>query len=222
MGRDYASAGAYFITICTSRRQLSLEGAAIAEIVEWVWCSIPEHFPNVDLDAFVIMPNHVHGIEVLGDADVDARHGGHAAHATSLSGVINKFKGAVTREARLRDLWDGTPFWQANYYDHLIRSGELDHIRSYIANNPAACKYDWENPNRIDEPGYRNDDSSTPSQLNIDAYHSRTSAGPASKTPCPKTLPNLNFQPQTSAFPCFVGLPYPEIVHWTLEATSCA
>ena len=156
-GSDYSSAGAYFVTICTFRRPLSLEDAGIARIVDWAWTSIPEHFHAVDLDAFVIMPNHVHGIVVLSDeTNVGARHGGHVAHSPSLSLVINKFKGAVTREARIRNLWDATQFWQANYYDRVIRNGqELDRIRAYIAHNPVAWKYDWENPNRIEDPNHR-------------------------------------------------------------------
>jgi REP element-mobilizing transposase RayT len=164
--RNYASAGAYFITICTYHRQLSLEDPAIASIVEWAWASIPEHFPHIALDAFVVMPNHVHGIVVIGDNNVGDRHGGHVergrhvgpvlhpTHPPSLSLIVNKFKGAVTRETRIRDLWDGTPFWQPNFYDHVIRTGELDRIRTYIANNPAAWQYDWENPNRIDDPDH--------------------------------------------------------------------
>jgi REP element-mobilizing transposase RayT len=156
-GRDYANEGAYFVTICTFRRQLSLQDSAIAEIVEWAWTSIPEHFPSVDLDAFVVMPNHIHGIVVLGARHVGTRHGGHLedGRSPSLSMIMNKFKGAVTREVRIRDLWDGTPFWQPNYYDHVIRAGELDRIRTYIANNPVAWKYDWENPNRIDNSAHR-------------------------------------------------------------------
>jgi len=75
-GYDYASAGAYFVTIVTHGReclfgeivngqiQLNVYGHAAAEC----WRALPEHFPNVELGAYVFMPNHVHGIIVIHDA----------------------------------------------------------------------------------------------------------------------------------------------------------
>src|SRR6266508_3940644 len=72
-GYDYSQAGAYFITTCTQSRERLfgdivngvLQPNRYARIVvEW-WNSIPEHVPGVELDEFVLMPNHVHGIVVL-------------------------------------------------------------------------------------------------------------------------------------------------------------
>jgi len=70
---DYRSAGAYFVTICAHRRQPLFGDAAdgavrlndCGEIVEACWHAIPHHFANVELDAFVVMPNHMHGIIIL-------------------------------------------------------------------------------------------------------------------------------------------------------------
>jgi REP element-mobilizing transposase RayT len=68
-GHDYASAGAYFVTICTHQRELLFEDPVLRGVAEALWQRIPRHFPHVQLDAWVVMPNHVHGILVItGDA----------------------------------------------------------------------------------------------------------------------------------------------------------
>jgi len=79
---DYSKPGAYFITICTKDRkclfgeikdnQMFLN--EFGEIAKDVWLEIPNHFPNVELDEFVIMPNHIHGIIIIQNADVGAIH----------------------------------------------------------------------------------------------------------------------------------------------------
>ena len=70
---DYAQAGAYFVTICTQGK-LCLFGEileqemhlnAAGERVEQVWSALPQRYPMVELDAWVIMPNHLHGVLVL-------------------------------------------------------------------------------------------------------------------------------------------------------------
>jgi REP element-mobilizing transposase RayT len=72
---DYSQSGAYFVTICTQERTcmfgkivdgaMQLNDAGI--IVDQCWLNIPNHFPQVDLDAFIVMPNHVHGIIVIAE-----------------------------------------------------------------------------------------------------------------------------------------------------------
>jgi REP element-mobilizing transposase RayT len=72
---DYAQAGAYFITICTQRREWlfgevmngEMRLSALGEIADRLWYTLPGHHPKVELDAFVVMPNHVHGIVVIHD-----------------------------------------------------------------------------------------------------------------------------------------------------------
>src|SRR3972149_7661939 len=70
---DYAQAGAYFVTICTQDRQAVLGEVTCGEMVlngpgqmvQAIWRELPQRYPGVDVDAFVVMPNHVHGIIVL-------------------------------------------------------------------------------------------------------------------------------------------------------------
>ena len=67
LGYDYCSAGAYFVTVCTHRRELLFEDPVLRRVAETMWQRIPRHFPNVQLDGWVVMPNHVHGIVVITD-----------------------------------------------------------------------------------------------------------------------------------------------------------
>jgi REP element-mobilizing transposase RayT len=60
-GYDYASSGAYFVTICAYRRELLFEDASLADVIMKCWEAISEHFPSVGIDAFVVMPNHATG-----------------------------------------------------------------------------------------------------------------------------------------------------------------
>jgi putative transposase len=90
----------------------------------------PDAFPCDELDAFVVMPNHVHGILWL------AR----AGHAPPLHRVIGSFKAAVSRRARIR-------VWQRSFHDRVIRNEtELRMFRQYIVDNPIKWAVDRENP----------------------------------------------------------------------------
>ncbi len=72
-GPDYSQAGAYFITICVQNRlclfgeignsEMRLNDAG--RMVQTVWDEIPVYYPGIDIDAFVVMPNHIHGIVVV-------------------------------------------------------------------------------------------------------------------------------------------------------------
>ncbi|MDX2138153.1 MAG: transposase [Chloroflexota bacterium] len=92
-GYDYRSNGAYFVTICSAQREwifgeivddhMSL--SAIGIIATRMWDAIPDHFPHVELDAFVVMPNHVHGVLVFASEPVGTRHPvERTRHASSL------------------------------------------------------------------------------------------------------------------------------------------
>ena len=139
-GYDYSKSGAYFVTICTHNRhplfgeiQDSIMHAnPNAEIAAARWDAIPEHYPDVDLDAFVVMPNHVHGILILtGESDF----------TTMLGRVVNAYKGAVT--AGIRKIHPGMVVWQPRYHDHIIRDETgLNRIRQYIISNPALWAQD--------------------------------------------------------------------------------
>lgn len=74
-GYDYRNAGAYFITICTQHRNhffgecenKQMQLSPLGLLAEQLWFEIPDHFPNTSLDAFVVMPNHIHGILVINE-----------------------------------------------------------------------------------------------------------------------------------------------------------
>jgi putative transposase len=75
-GYDYTQPGAYFVTICTHKNQCPFDDPVLRGVVRTYWEAIPTHATHVTLDAWVVMPNHLHGIIVIeGDASrVGARH----------------------------------------------------------------------------------------------------------------------------------------------------
>ena len=253
-GYDYTQPGAYFITICTHSRaclfgeiidgEMHLNEAG--QIVVQTWQDLPNHISNVQLDAFVVMPNHVHGIIIITDragvvgtgsepartmmgsgsaVDSDSTPGpGSAADSGSTAGpgsvgagsvgagsepapttttgpgptagpgsvagsgpttgpgsvavvvgsgsvgsgsvgagsepaptrssyglpeIVRQFKTFSARRINELRGTPGTPVWQRNYYEHIIRDEfSLSRIRQYIAENPARWDADWEHPQR--------------------------------------------------------------------------
>ena len=83
-GYDYSQPGAYFVTICTYNRELSLQDQ-VKEAVRSVWLGLPARFPRVVLDEFVIMPNHLHGIIILAPT---AASKGAASSAPTLADMV--------------------------------------------------------------------------------------------------------------------------------------
>ena len=71
-GYDYAQAGAYFVTICTRDRELFFNHAVMRAIAEQCWIAIPRHVPVVELDEWIVMPDHIHGILVVSDGGASA------------------------------------------------------------------------------------------------------------------------------------------------------
>jgi REP element-mobilizing transposase RayT len=229
-GYDYTGAGAYFITICTDGRTCLFGGVVagkmrlndFGKIVQATWNHLPDHY-QVELDAFVVMPNHVHGVVVIAgtaaapepnagdppdpvgagfkpaptspanrnapmsdanapmsdanapaadanapaaDANVPMAAGPDAgeppppvgagfkpaptlvargAKHHGLSEIVRGFKTFSARRINEHRRTPGTPVWQRNYYEHIIRDeASLQRIRRYIANNPARWAYDRE------------------------------------------------------------------------------
>jgi len=145
---DYTQAGAYFVTICTHERRSLFGGiidaqmrlGPIGKIITQEWAKSAEMRPDVELDAFVIMPNHLHGIVLLGQS-------GAGAKARPLGAVMRGFKAAATGALAAAGHRLDHPLWQRNYYGHIIRSEEsLEAIRAYIADNPARWAEDRQNP----------------------------------------------------------------------------
>ncbi len=161
-GYDYSQAGAYFVTVCALNREClfgeivdeEMELSEFGRVVQSCWDDLPRHYANAELDEFVIMPNHVHGIIVLRagiDDDADpVRAGLRPAPTTtrrSLFEIVRAFKSFSAR--RINELRDtqGTPVWQRNYFEHIIRNeDELNRIRKYIIENPSRWAADEENP----------------------------------------------------------------------------
>ena len=139
---DYSSPGAYFITTVCHDRQLLLEADATRSLVADVWESVPVRFPSVALDAFVIMPNHIHGILLLNEVSGDGA-------APQLGQVVGFFKYGVTKAINDQRGTPGAAIWQRNYYEHVIRNeAELEKVREYLLGNPGRWEEDEENPQR--------------------------------------------------------------------------
>lgn len=154
---DYSNPFWYFVTICTHNHsdffgkiiseQVLLNNLGIAS--HNFWTEIPAHYKSAELDYFVIMPNHLHGILILND--VGLRHAstnkkinnkeGGTCPAPTLSNIIGSFKSAVTKWTNQNGY--STFKWQRSYYDRIIRNEkELYFMRNYIKLNPS--KWDLE------------------------------------------------------------------------------
>jgi REP element-mobilizing transposase RayT len=157
-GYDYAQEGMYFFTVCTYKRQLLFGDVGNGEVklndfghvVCDEWRKSTDIRREIALDAFVVMPNHVHGIVMVTDRDVGATGRspflpGPPKH--SLGSFIAGLKAAVTKRINEVRGTPKAPVWQRNYYEHVIRNEEsLQRIREYILNNPAQWDLDPENP----------------------------------------------------------------------------
>lgn len=164
-GYDYSQEGAYFVTICAHGKACLFGDVIGSEMkvnepgrkVQAVWDDLPVHYPHVATDAFVVMPNHVHGVIVIRAGGCEAA-GYPPAHAVDfnpdhaerraglkpaptvrhgLSEIIRGFKAFSARRINEFRESSGTTLWQRNYYDHIIRNdADYNRIAEYIANNP--------------------------------------------------------------------------------------
>ena len=162
-GYDYAQEGLYFITICCFENKhlfgKIVDGVMVlndaGKIAEKCWLEIPEHFKNVVLHEFVIMPNHVHGIlEIVGEGannenimkgaknfspvqdnipkNISSRF---ISPSRTIGSVVRGFKIGVTKW--MRQHTDVVNVWHRNYYDIIIRNEQsYNNISKYIVNNP--------------------------------------------------------------------------------------
>jgi putative transposase len=180
-GYDYSQSGAYYVTIVAYEREC-LFGQVIngemrlnqfGQIVQRAWFDLPNHYPHVQLDAFCIMPNHVHAVILLND---DGRGGsigktpvpdmiisgkdplpdgtqtrpyvGIKRHP--LSEIVRAFKSFSARRINALRRTPGIPVWQRNYYEHIIRDDEdYKRICSYIESNIDNWATDDENLTRL-------------------------------------------------------------------------
>ena len=178
---DYSQTGAYFVTICAWDRMCLFGDIVDGEMrlndfgraAHEVWERIPAHFATVETDAWIVMPNHVHGVIFIAGPDARgvpnagttagewvAPRPTRATHASplqrpsgpskrSLGAVVGSYKSAVSKRINESGWSRRTSVWQRNYHDHIIRDTmSLDRIREYIAQNPARWADDPENPQR--------------------------------------------------------------------------
>ncbi len=150
---DYSAPGAYFVTINTHGRA-NLFGKVIdgkmrlnnwGMIVQEEWWRTPALRPEVSLDQFVLMPNHLHGIVIINwshsylapasETDLGARL---TRLPRTLGSIIAGFKSASTKRIRLLSERTELRIWQSRFYEHVIRTEQsLRQIRQYIVDNPA-------------------------------------------------------------------------------------
>jgi REP element-mobilizing transposase RayT len=161
-GYDYAQPGAYFVTICIHGRECVLGEVVddrvtlspFGEVVDECWRDLPSHFRELLLDRFAVTPHHVHGILVL----VGATHASplpvgttaHGPRSGSLAAIVGSFKSATTRRVNRVRGAPQAPLWQRGYYEHVIRDeGDLEKIRTYVAQNPLSWELDGNHPDRL-------------------------------------------------------------------------
>ncbi|HBB90342.1 MAG: hypothetical protein A2X22_11535 [Bacteroidetes bacterium GWF2_49_14] len=148
---DYGSNGDYFLTICTKDRvpyfgPIDRPGRDHTEIGQYAivyWKSIPEHYPFVVLDEFIVMPDHIHGILSFSKKNRNGWNPNQFGPQTqNLASVIRGFKGAVKTYASIHDI---DFHWQGRYFDRIIRNDqELDLTRDYILDNPRKWLAEYE------------------------------------------------------------------------------
>ena len=155
-GYDYSTAGAYYITICTQER-LCLFGEIhdgvmhlndAGHMVQNYWLHIPKRFPNVTMDEFVVMPNHLHGIIEISNPTVFPAERDADRKNKTLGRMLGAFKSEATNAyiAGVKER-DGQPFnkklFQRDYWEHIIRNAEeYRNICGYMACNPSNWRGD--------------------------------------------------------------------------------
>ncbi len=166
---DYASGGAYFVTLCTFGSCCFFDVyPQLREIVNSEWNNIPKRFANVELDEYITMPNHSHGIIVIcRDTPCGYPENGCTetfnvgavpyARPVSLGDIVGAFKSlcvnAWLRAIKTENINARGKFWQNNYYEHVIRNeDEMNRIRQYIVDNPLQWALDRENPVIVEQP----------------------------------------------------------------------
>lgn len=154
-GWDYTLPGSYFVTICTQEKRpyfgrivdATVKLSPIGEYANACWKEVPQHHPHVDIDEFVVMPNHMHVIVILGGPERMpemrkrekfkrvAKLDDVRPKVNSLGTVVGSFKSVVKQWC----VAEQVEFeWQPRFHDRIIRGeNSLKAIRDYIRDNPA-------------------------------------------------------------------------------------
>ncbi len=163
---NYSESGYYFVTICSKNKKNIFGGynnyivgtglapvrynnntklSTLGQIIDKQWNDIPNQYDDIELDKYMIMPNHIHGILII-----NKRTGASPVPTGSLSNIIRSFKSKTSIEylrwIKKNALNISGQIWQRSFYDHVIRNEEsLNKIREYIINNPADWDHDEDN-----------------------------------------------------------------------------
>jgi REP element-mobilizing transposase RayT len=171
-GYDYHKAGAYFVTICTKNRKCILEDPIINGIIKDIWQALPSWFPTIELDEFIVMPNHIHFVIWILTSSEYAQNrfqgkkdgGGPRPYviplpnkinsAPALGDIVGAFKSLIFTVyldwINANDPSRRAKFWQQNYYEHSVRNDrELNAVRQYIIDNPNNWIMDRDNLENI-------------------------------------------------------------------------
>ena len=168
---DYGSPGFYFVTIVTRNRECyfgdivtargesgtgvvetqnfaSLQPSTIGAIAQQYWMDIPKHFPFVELDEWVVMPNHLHGIIFINKPNYSNwEPNKFGPQSMNLGSIMRGYKAGVKSFATTNEI---VFTWQSKFHDHIIRSEEeLNRIRQYIIDNPKNWERDRNNQDNL-------------------------------------------------------------------------
>lgn len=172
---DYSHWGPYFVTVCARNRECIFGEITdnqsvlndLGHIIKNEWLALPQRFPEIQLDEYIVMPNHFHGIICLAEAstvsypiaDAKTKIGIEVRDAAprpqpTLGEIICAFKSLVFKQyydlIRQNNLHEIAKCWQRNYWERIIRNNrEFDNIRHYIATNPKKWADDSDNLDRL-------------------------------------------------------------------------
>ncbi|MHB8600080.1 MAG: transposase [Ktedonobacteraceae bacterium] len=133
---DYRRPGSYYVTICVHEKRCVFGEIAdavahlneLGNIAQTNWLAMPQRFPTIEVDEYIIMPNHMHGIITITETSSSMK-------APALGQIIRAFKSATTTQIHATCMPEFE--WQNNYYERIIRKdGEINRVRQYIINNP--------------------------------------------------------------------------------------
>ena len=165
-GYDYTQAGAYFVTICVRDRRClfghihngTMVLNPLGQTVQEEWIQSADIRREIELDVFIVMPNHLHGVVVLSNPEdrpskkalpfktQNSRMPMQPA-SQSLGSFIAGFKASVTKRYKCLAGAGCAQVWQCNYHDHIIRNeDDLRVIREYVAMNPVCWEKDTFHP----------------------------------------------------------------------------
>ncbi|MCL4547687.1 MAG: transposase [Bacteroidetes bacterium] len=155
---DYSISAYYFVTICTQGKRkmfgnvvgTSMKLNQFGKIVKDCWLDLPNHYSKCELDYYVIMPDHVHGIIIINESrDESVTRPNKKNHG--LSEIVRGFKSFSSKRINTLLNNENKFHWQRSFYDRIIRNEkELFAIRRYIEQNPLRWEIEKELPDNLE------------------------------------------------------------------------